>query len=195
MEQIPNQASLNGDLGGLMGIWRVEREWRESWFSFGMRHLQLNCSSIEAGEAPGNVVGGLPGRGGRGRVGRGGFEVLIPGQCLPIGRAGEFGAADAVFFRKGEDGGGAGGEGFADVGIDRFKVIGQVDERRIQSAIGDGEEKTVGNVRADLANEGQTLFGSVVFEAQHQWLHAGDQVFAFRVFESAEHPIALAGCK
>ena len=94
-----------------------------------------------------------------------------------------------------EDGGGSGGERLPDVGIDRFKVTGEGEESRIEVARGGGEEEAVGDVGTDLTDEGEALFGAVVFEAQDERLHAGDQVLAFEIFEAAEDAVAFAGCK
>lgn len=160
-----------------------------------MSDLQLGCGLLQGGQAAGDPFGGLAGGGGGGRVGGGGLEVLIAGEGLAVGGAGENGAGGAVLFGEGENGGGASGEGFADVGVDGFEVTGEGEEGGVEIARGDGEEEAVGDVGTDLTDEGEALFGAVVFEAQDERLHAGDQVLAFEIFEAAEDAVAFAGCK
>jgi hypothetical protein len=160
-----------------------------------MSDLQLGCGLLQGGEAAGDLFGGLAGGGGRGGVGSGGFEVLIFSEGLAVGGASERGSGVAVLFGEGEHGGGAGGQGFADVGIDGFEVGGEEEEGVVESAGGDGEEEAVGDVRSDLADKGEALFGAAVFEAQNEWFHAGDEVLTFHVFEAAEDAVPFAGCK
>ena len=97
-----------------------------------------------------------------------------------------------MLFRQRGDGSGARQQRVPDVGVNRLKVNGQTSEGRVEFGRRHREEKSMSDVDAGLAYEGEAFVVAVVFQAQDERFHPGNEMLAVVILEASKDAVTFA---